>query len=705
MKKKSLFSYCMLKYKISLLCGLAFLSFQPIVYGDFVNTMKGIGGDFKSFGEKIGSASFWEAIGRGFGAAPTGYVYSYTVINDTAFPIFVDTQTIASFMGASFPTANGYNRDTLQPYEQSYVISNKQYYFEMSIHHQGANEPTNQLPYVNTDALYIQDCIQLDKEHSTKMNYFHVYLGKEIQKGRYLHTPKAEFIGYANPSDPKDKGASVKIVNALTGSPALIIYNSTSDDFVIGYSSQAQAASLSKKDCDVFLGDILHDSFVTYAAPNGQKQVALGTLGFFATGSDTASAVLAMPPTVFDGKTYTIEIYQDAEQSPRMCIQALSSAHDVPSYRVCDLTPVPCVFWYQSVAQLNKSNAKNMSDLPGQVWVVSVGDKDVIEGLVPLGQALQFNIIRPVADQKRWVYFLYVDVAQGDPKGKQFVDNFVAGTIGADLIAKYDKQGVDLFNQTQKDLSNVLTFKASSNNNTTKANTVTVPESLLVAALQGSLKVDGGQIQDTTLQVTGYLLGGDLFLPQGVGASQTMYYQLSPSQQTSGNIPTASVTNGYTMGITKAPKGMPTPGVYVNTKSAVVSSSTNSSAIVISGYLKNIQFNLGYNGVFGVSGGFGDVLNTIQSSGNAQSYTLKLTTQSETNTNPQNGPVGQTFVSGSLYINELSAATSQTPDLLQQPAPAKLQWQLQYEYQDTSGQDQKKSTKWFDATDVITLTM
>ena len=108
-----------------------------------------------------------------------------------------------------------------------------------------------------------------------------------------------------------------------------------------------------------------------------------------------------------------------------------------------------------------------------------------------------------------------------------------------------------------------MTFAPDAKGNTPDPKKLVVPESLLIAAIEGALKVDRGEIKDSSLNLTGYLLGADVFTPQGVGASDTFYYQLAPSQQLTPAVPTSSVINGYTMGITSAPKKMPTPIQYI----------------------------------------------------------------------------------------------------------------------------------------------
>ncbi|MBI2353197.1 hypothetical protein HYV11_03095 [Candidatus Dependentiae bacterium] len=563
MKKESLI------YKLFLLHGL-FLFFcdkKNIQARDVITTMKGIGSDFKSFGETLGSASFWKSIGRGFGVAPTGYVYSYAVSNDTPFTMYVDRIDMASFMGGIFPKAGGFHQAALSPYEQNYVVNQQEYYFEMYIT-QDKSEPTNRLPYMRTSALYVKDCISLpspSEKNSTKINYFHIYLGKKIQYGKIVHVPMAEYLGYSNPSQPQDKNATIKKGNTLTGSPALVIYNSTNDDLLIGYSSKPQVKTLKKQDCDIFLTKILQSSFVEHdpvfgKVANQSNYLPVGTFGIFSNDSTQTTEVFSLPSSVFSGSTYTLEIFQDQGQDRTIGIQALNSDHDFPSTnRVRDITPVALVFWYKSVAQLKSFDAKGMVDLSGQLWVVSKGEDDTIQAQVLPGAAVQFFLQRPSIENKRWVYFLYVDVVKGDKKGKQFIDHFISGKIGADLLVSYEQKGASLFQKIQQDLNKVKVVSSHSHSNIAKAGEVEVPESLLSEALKGSLAINKGKLYDQELQINGYLLGADLFLPKGVGASSVMYYSLDPS---SNQLPTSIVSNGFLHGQTTVSKGMPAPEIY-----------------------------------------------------------------------------------------------------------------------------------------------
>lgn len=557
----------------------------------FVDNMKGIGHGFESFGKTIGSGKFWKGMGRGFGAAPTGYVYSCTIVNDTSWGLNVTTREYASFMGATFPKAGGANNGLLQPYQQDYSIKKKQYYFDLIINFLSEKSSSDHgMPYTDPDALYVQSCITLpQEEHSTKMNYFHVYIGKGIQKGKFKHQPMVEYLGYKDPAHPKDKHASVKQVGSLTGSPALVVYNSTDQLVQIGYSSQQKQGtkSLKKSDCDLIFETIQENSF---ALQSGDKEVGddkkksvsykypLGTFGVFDVDATETSEIYMFPDTVFDGFTYTLEIYQDEGQSRQIGIQALQAAHDVPSNRVRDITPITCVFWHESVKQLAKSARKSMIDMPGNVWVIAPGDEGMMKIAVKAGDALKFTFSRPQIGNKSRLYFVYVD-EQDAKKEKEFIDKFAAGKIGQNVLSKYETQSQNQFDKAKKALTTIMTFPLDAKESSKKAE-VQVPEDLLIAAIQGALKVDGGEIKDDELGVSGFLLGSDVFLSDGLGSSDTFYYQLTPSQKSGDNIIKSIVQNNYTMGEKEAPDGMPTPTTYTKEQGAtdLVSTELNQSA-------------------------------------------------------------------------------------------------------------------------------
>ncbi len=542
-------SYC---HSLILLLGMNFYScFQP----NFISTFKGVGHDVGDVFKKIGSKSFWDGVGRGFGASPTGYVYSFTVQNDTQQEAYAAIQEFASAMGATFPKAGGWSSHPVEPFG-NYSVHSKEYYFEMTIN-DSDKEPSNHLPYVNSSALYVQDCIQLPKEkHSTKMNYFRTYIGKSLQDGQYVHGLRAEYLGYADPTNPGDKSASVSFSSDID---SLVLHNSTDQDFDIGYSSQNDLSKLSKKDCDVFFALVENHSFALFS-PSESNPLHPGTVGLFKKGSEDSVAVFSFPKKIFKGKKYTLEIYQDPGESVQMGLQGVMPGHyDVATGKIRDITTITAVFWYQSVLQAYRGS-KTMSsyvDLPGAVWVVFAGGDVAIQEQVPLSQSLEMRFLRPLPDTRQLIYFIYVDT-QNEQKSQLFVEHFVQGIIGKEVLQAYQTQSQHQIALAQKGLTQTLDISK-------QTATEQVPQELLIEAVQGALKVHKGKIEDSSLGLTGYLLGADVFLPQGVSVEAPFYYTLAPSMKTAHNVPMSAVQNEYTytLGAGKPPKGIPAPSKLV----------------------------------------------------------------------------------------------------------------------------------------------
>ena len=543
-----------IKSIMMLISTVAHVAIQP----NFLSTFKGIGHTVEHWGKDLGSKQFWEKIGQGFGASPTGYVYSCTVQNDTQETIHIGVQEMASAMGAVFPKADGWSSTPVSPFDK-HSINNKEYYFELTVN-ASSKEPSNKLPYVNSDALYIQDCIQLPKEkHSTKMNYMRSYIGKSLVDGQYVHGLRAEYLGYADPANPEDKSGTIKLGSVIS---SLVVYNNTSTDLLVGYSSQQEVPSLTKKDCDVFLATLEDGSFALFS-PSTKEPLESGSICVFEKDSDKAVKIFSLPKSIFQNKKYTIELYQDGQQDLQIGLQGLMPGHyDVPTGKVRDITPLTGMFWYQT-AKKGKKNS-GMIDLPGKVWVVFAGDQtNIIEEVIP-GEVLEFRFARPNFGVQQWIYFIYVDT-KNEKEAEQFVQRFVDGAIGSDAIESFQQQSSKQMSLAHKNLTKGLSLDRLRANQQ-------VPESLLVEAVQGALKVHQGRIEDKALGVKGYLLGADVFLSQGVGAGSTFYYTLAPSMQTAGLTPTSSVQNAfaYTLGGGKPPKGIPQPSKSVGIPKRVV---------------------------------------------------------------------------------------------------------------------------------------
>ena len=234
--------------------------------------------------------------------------------------------------------------------------------------------------------------------------------------------------------------------------------------------------------------------------------------------------------------------------------------YDLPISRVRDITPIQCVFWYQAAA-----GQKGLMDLPGAVWtVVYDPSQQTMISCVP-GKAVSFYITRPEVDKKLWIYFVYVDSAD-NVKSAQFIKNFLNGTIGKDVIAKFEHESEKQMARAEQSATE---FKQVAKN--AKQTAAGPSEKMLAEAVEGALQLNQGQISDASTGITGYLIGCDVFLSMGVG-STTMYYILAPSWSTPSKKPTSSVQNLYASTLSgQAPDGMPEP----------VAQSTNALAKVV----------------------------------------------------------------------------------------------------------------------------
>jgi len=493
--------------------------------------------------------SFWKNLGHGFGIPPSGYVYSFTVYNDSNAPVWVGMQNIISLMGGCFPEAGGWHvypsADGIAP-GSHYTHRDKEYYFEMFIK-TTPDSYSNHMPYLqHSDVLYQHDAIQLEKDHSTKLNCFRAYTGRDFENGAYVHRQKAELLGYIQTNGRKDTNALSK-TEIL---PSLTIKNSTLEDYYVGFTSQPglSTSTMTPSRCSVF-ALIAQDSFATLSIFGTLTSLRPGTIGVFDGTTKACLQTIDMGTNGFKDMPCTIELYQDAgSASVEIGWQGLMSGHyDMPSNRIRDITPILGYFWYQSAAQA----AQNI-DLPGTLWVVSFGSQNEVLAMATPGQAVQFLIARPEIAVKKYIYFLYVNEADST-KAQAFVERFLSGAVGAPLIAQYQQQAAGLMSQA------ALQLQPQQVTGSAVSGAVQLSTELTTQAVQGCLQMNNGQIVDSVSGITGYLLGGDVFLPLGIGATP-MYYQLAPSIQTQENLPTSAVINLFAQeSVTTAPKGMPTP--------------------------------------------------------------------------------------------------------------------------------------------------
>lgn len=524
------------------ICSLTMMIFFVEANGSTTN-VSSIWSGIKSI--PIFQSSFWDGLGYGFGAPPSGYVYSYSVYNDTNSDIWVAQQGVISLMGACFPKAGSWVVNPVAPGDH-YTKLNEEYYFEMFIK-TTPNSYANNMPYLtHDDVLYQQDCIQLQEQHSTKHNYFRVYTGKDLSNGVYEYKPKAEYLGYTQMNGQKDPNA-LSFTSSLS---SLTIKNSTASNYYVGFSSQSALtiSSMTPTICSIY-SLVEQDSFGLLSTFGSIKSFSPGTIGVFDVTTQKCLNLISIPTQCVSGMSYTIEIYPGSNaQAIALGWQGLISGnYDMPMNRIKDCTPISGYFWYQSAKQ-----ASSGVDLPGTLWVAARSGTDYeILAVAQPGQAVEFTIMRPAVGQKKQVFFLYLETTD-QVKGQQFVQNFLAGKIGSALITQYN-------NQTQSMMQQGALALQPQTSTSQQATTTVMPPALINQVVTGSLQLNKGQVIDTVSGVTGYLVGTDLFLPLGIG-STPMYYLLAPSLQNQLNLPTSSVQNLFAQSsVTSAPQGMPTP--------------------------------------------------------------------------------------------------------------------------------------------------
>jgi hypothetical protein len=511
-----------------------------------LDTLKGIWTSVEKIPEMFGG--FFKGLGQSFGGSPSGYVYSFDVYNDMNQPVYVAVNEIMSFMGGDLPKPHGFSITVVEPFKH-YQKMREGYYFELLIKSTDSHYSSN-MPYLmHDDILYRHEAIQLTSAaHSQKIHYYRAFMGKVLKNGQYVHEAQAESLGYDNKNlkEAKTDPGTIKLTETLS---SLTIYNSTDQDYYIGFSNQSGTATLSKTSCASY--NILEkQSFGLLSTFGDLTTLTSGTIGVFDAKTNALLLSYNMPEQVFVNMPYTLEIYQDqvpvtsgsAPAALSVAMQGLTPGnYDQPMGRVKDLTPVSCVFWYQSAAQQGQSG---YIDLPGKLWVVSIDHASTVLTSAVAGQAVAWTLNRPNAGQKTWIYFVYV-ATSNDKKAQQFIDGFMHQPWGAKMIQKYQNQALQQMQFAQ---------------NVAAQGSVPAAESMLVQAAQGILSLKGGAMIDAASGVTGYLLGGDVFLSNGVGPGP-MYYQLAPSGQNSANIalPQQTVQNLYasSAGSTTAPSGMP----------------------------------------------------------------------------------------------------------------------------------------------------
>jgi hypothetical protein len=476
-------------------------------------------------------SSMFESAGQIDGAP--GYVYNYEVWSDASVPIYIEQEHMASFMGAIMPSSKGtFGRKTLPsvfdaPNGLSTTRYNNQVYY-FNLYMSDDNDPSK-------NPIYKQSLIQLPLEkHDKKVYYYHVYTSGGFKKGNAVHRPAVEAMGFQDPTQlnnekEKEKQGNVKFSSQLSD---ISFFNNSGIDVQISLTyGTAPYTFTAEKYSYNFLGlptkeeksddkkkDDQPDTPVFSLRPN--------TITFSAYNPTTQGyeqfRSLSLPDKGFQDTSYTIEIFQDPGKKLEVGIQGFNPGnYDVAvTPRVRDVTPCPCSFWYQSLTQAG--SVAGYSDLPGQIWVVYGGKDSPITAKVTPGQAVTWNLTRPlIAQADQFVYFVYV-VTSDDAIAQTFMQKFATQMIGKNISDEYVKAAQKAFD------ADAATQKSLDVSGDVQVVEQTLTPEQQVAAVMGSLNIANGMIEDTQQGVIGYLVGADVFTPKGLGFGR-FYYSLSPS--------------------------------------------------------------------------------------------------------------------------------------------------------------------------------
>jgi len=504
-------------------------------------------------------------MGKGIiGYPPVGYSYSCEIWSDANVPIYTAQQGIASYMGAFFPSIKGFYGQKkmasifdVENNPEKAVYTNSKYYFKLYI--ADNNDPQK-------DSIFTQNVTQLPlKKHDPTVFYYHVYTAPDFSSGKRKHRQKVESMGYQNPqeldSDDIAKRGNVKISGQLS---SVAFVNSSGKDVQVSltygkkpytftvekYSYASMAVPMeepeekesattqvevpstepgvkiqSVKNAEVVIQKGVQDkendpkplfslrpNRITFSVRNSNQDPYKEFTAF------------NIPAEGFDGTSYTIEIYEEADKKMNVCVQGFNIGNydQGATPRNRDITPCSCTFWYQSFAQAG--SIPGYLDLPGQIWVVYAGADSMISSKVVPGQVVSWDLTRPLLAQgDQLVHFVYV-VTQDDAKAQNFVNKFVQQLVGKDVYTTY-KKAIDVpFGQVRENTE--LQGTNAQDDTGTKLSPITAAQQ--VATLMGELSISQGIIEDKEQGIIGYMVGADVFTPKGVGAGK-FNYVLSPS--------------------------------------------------------------------------------------------------------------------------------------------------------------------------------
>lgn len=482
------------------------------------------------------NADMATTITETFGANPKDYVYNYQVWSDASVPIYIGQEEVHSVMGIFGSAGKIEKKQALSSIFNAqgalnHVDYNQQnYYFNIYM-------STNKNPLQHH--FYKEEMVQLPlKTHDSKVYYYHVYTGKHLKKGSVIHGPAVELLGYQDPNELESNDINKKGSVLLSTQLSSINFSNSSDTDVqisLTYGARPYQFTVEKYSYASLnlptpqAQDKSNDSEKTMTPTVVKQLFSLrpNTISFSAvdvsSGKSIVFQTLKLPSQGFDGTKYTIEIFQTQGQAGlQVGVQGFNPGNydNGAIDRVRDLTPCPVTFWYQSAQQANLGSG--YIDLQGQVWIVYAGADSLISSQVMPGQVVSFQLTRPLLKQSEQYFYCVYVMTTDTKKAQAFVQKIIASQIGTDVTRQF---------ATAASLPQVPESSVAKSLDVSGAIAPVVQVATLqqqVQALQGTLSSSAGAIIDTDQKIIGYILGADLFMPQGVGFGR-FYYTLPPS--------------------------------------------------------------------------------------------------------------------------------------------------------------------------------
>ena len=576
-----------MKQKVIMLYLLGILFQESFLYGaaaggfqNFVQQMKSVGETIKEMGESF-PTMFW--------VVPDGYTCSWEVINDSDKEIDIYYQNFISVMGGFFEVSDNspsYSLHAIQPYHATFsyslvsptpiqqasttsttttspisapptsgLYSAIKYYFALFMGYSAAETSSTGGTMQGTN-FYKEYQLNLGKKDDKSVSYYHVYTGRRFVHGKAVHMPMVEIAGVYNPSLTGD---NAKGNIAFASNLGQIDPNATATTPPAGsvyfYNTTSQPVNLSVNFADMsqYVNVTLEPLSYNLLSCPPNKTLNGSTLSF---GGASQFKSIIVPSITIQGNNYIFEIYQDTGQSsPNVAIQGFSPGN----YDMCvgsnlrDISPQQAILWIQSVAQKNtpaqgqKAAATDSGayDLPGQVWMVYQSGSTVLSKKVVLGTPTTLNFMRPtLVDKIGFIYFMYIKT-QDDSKSQTFISNFLNGKIGVAIkqqmistinasinLSKVEKSLVASTQKGGSVKSQENAFSPSSGSqglSGEQKSPMALSNSLVEEVLSGTLPADSGQFQDPSINITGLLLGVDVFTSFAGPVPQNSYYQLNPA--------------------------------------------------------------------------------------------------------------------------------------------------------------------------------